>query len=154
VRLGSRGDAVVELGYHEPADLVSLAAAFDFTQRVLGTGSMRALGPYHRRLLGIAGHGGSVPAGVPGFFPLDGTTEWERPTEVLRHATVTAHHLHGGCPMGGSADSDAVVDTRCRVHGIESLYVADVSIAPVPVRANTHLLALCVGERASDLVRG
>ncbi|MER5987663.1 GMC family oxidoreductase N-terminal domain-containing protein [Streptomyces sp. NPDC001787] len=67
----------------------------------------------------------------------------------VREAARTAHHPMGTARMGRVDDPGAVVDTRLRVHGTRGLRVADASVVPVPVRANTNLLALAIGERAA-----
>jgi choline dehydrogenase len=67
-------------------------------------------------------------------------------------AWIDAHVIHyyhpvGTCKMGLTADPNAVVDPRGKVHGLEGVYVADASIIPVIPRANTNIPAAVVGER-------
>lgn len=45
-----------------------------------------------------------------------------------------------------------VVDERLNVHGVKGLKVADLSIAPDNVGANTFTVALTIGEKAAALV--
>ena len=52
--------------------------------------------------------------------------------------------------MGPSDDERAVVDGHGRIHGIEGLRVADVSIMPTSVRNNTHLTCVMLGERIAS----
>jgi choline dehydrogenase-like flavoprotein len=47
----------------------------------------------------------------------------------------------------------AVVDQFGRVHGIEGLRVADASIMPDVVRANTNAATLVIAERIAAFVR-
>jgi len=54
--------------------------------------------------------------------------------------------------MGPDADPMTVVDSGCRVHGTTDLYVADASIMPNIVRANTNLTSIMIGERAAALL--
>ncbi|TDC52091.1 choline dehydrogenase [Micromonospora sp. KC207] len=68
-------------------------------------------------------------------------------------AVDSAYNPAGTCRMGPSGDRDAVVDHRCAVHGIHGLYVADASVLPHMVRANTHLTVVMIGERVADLLR-
>ena len=56
--------------------------------------------------------------------------------------------------MGPATDRSAVVDDQLRVHGIENLRVADSSVMPAIVSANTYATSLMIGEKASDLVLG
>jgi choline dehydrogenase-like flavoprotein len=72
---------------------------------------------------------------------------------IGRHV-ATAFHTVASCRLGARDDPGAVVNERCRVHGIENLYVADLSIAPAIVRANTFATAVMIGERAAQLIDG
>ena len=54
--------------------------------------------------------------------------------------------------MSAFDDPSAVVDPGCRFIGVDNLYVVDVSIAPIIPRANTHLTAVMIAEKASQLL--
>ncbi|KAB7833459.1 GMC family oxidoreductase [Streptomyces mobaraensis] len=71
--------------------------------------------------------------------------------DFVRNAARTAHHPMGTARMGSADDPGAVVDASCRVHGVEGLRVADASVIPVPLRVNTNLAAVAVGERVAAL---
>lgn len=71
----------------------------------------------------------------------------------LRRAVRSAHHLSGTCRMGPATDGDAVVDQLGRVHGLAGLRVADASVLPTTVRANTNLTTIMIAERMADLIR-
>ena len=64
----------------------------------------------------------------------------------------TSHHISGTCKMGPDSDPMAVVDQYCRVRGVEGLRVADASIMPDVIRANTNATAIMIGERVADWV--
>nr|WP_314256827.1 GMC family oxidoreductase N-terminal domain-containing protein [uncultured Devosia sp.] len=64
----------------------------------------------------------------------------------------STYHLAGSCRMGPSSDPTAVVDDQLRVYGLEGLRVADSSILPSMVSANTYASAMLVGEKASDFL--
>ncbi len=66
----------------------------------------------------------------------------------------TCHHISGTCKMGPASDPMAVVDQRGRVHGIQRLRVADASVMPDCIRANTNLTTMMIGERIADFIRG
>ncbi len=59
-------------------------------------------------------------------------------------------HLSGTCKMGPSSDPMAVVDQYCRVYGMEGLRVADASVMPDVIRANTNATTIMIGERVAD----
>ena len=65
----------------------------------------------------------------------------------------TMHHISCTCKMGPASDPMAVVDQYGRVHGIEGLRVADASIMPDCVRANTNVTTMMIGERIADFVK-
>ena len=61
-------------------------------------------------------------------------------------------HLSGTCKMGPNSDGMAVVDQYGRVHGIDGLRVADASIMPDCIRANTNLTTIMIGERVAEWI--
>lgn len=73
---------------------------------------------------------------------------------AIRAAPFVYHHPLGTCRMGTDQDPGAVVDSHCRVRGVDGLMVVDASVMPVTVRAATHLPVLMLAERAVDLIRG
>ena len=77
----------------------------------------------------------------------DALDEW-----LLREVT-TGHHLTSTCKMGSASDPLAVVDQRLRVYGIEGLRIADASVMPDTVRANTNVTTMMIGERLADFIR-
>jgi len=62
-------------------------------------------------------------------------------------------HISGTCKMGPTSDPMAVVDQFCNVRGLGRLRVADASIFPDIVRANTNATAVMVGERVAGFIR-
>ena len=65
----------------------------------------------------------------------------------------TSHHVSGTCKMGPASDRRAVVDNDGRLHGVEGLRVADASIMPDCIRANTNVTSMLIGERIANFLR-
>ena len=63
------------------------------------------------------------------------------------------HHGVGTCLMAPASNPEAVVDQNLKVHGMENLWVADASIMPTVVHANTNVSCIMIGERLSDFVK-
>ena len=71
----------------------------------------------------------------------------------IRRTVVSGQHLTSSCRMGPASDDMAVVDQYGRVHGLEGLRVADASVMPNAVRANTNCTTMMIGERIADFIR-
>ena len=68
----------------------------------------------------------------------------------LRENVSTTWHSLGTCKML-PRDQSGVVDASLNVYGVENLKIADLSIAPRNVAANTNNTALAIGEKAADI---
>ncbi|MBI4220110.1 MAG: mycofactocin system GMC family oxidoreductase MftG [Chloroflexi bacterium] len=98
----------------------------------------------HPRFKGIIGDLVDPPPGILDSDPaLD---EW-----LLKQAS-TMQHISGTCTMGPDSDPMAVVDQYCRVRGVKGLRVADTSVTPDCVRANTNATAIMIGERVASFI--
>jgi choline dehydrogenase-like flavoprotein len=71
----------------------------------------------------------------------------------LLRVVATSHHSSSTCRMGAAEDRSAVVDPHGRVYGVPGLRVADASIMPDCVRANTNYTCMAIGERIAELMR-
>ena len=70
----------------------------------------------------------------------------------LLRVVSTSHHVSSTCRMGGAGDPDAVVDQEGRVYGVDRLRIADASIMPECVRANTNCTSMAIGEWIADFM--
>lgn len=73
--------------------------------------------------------------------------------ELLKAAgdiATTIFHPVGTCKMGH--DSNAVVNDRLQVHGIERLRVVDASVMPKIVSGNTASPVVMIAEKAADMI--
>jgi choline dehydrogenase len=68
----------------------------------------------------------------------------------LTHAVSTYFHPVGTCKIGTGAMS--VVDPELRVHGVDGLRIADASVMPSIVSANTNATVLAIAERAASMM--
>ncbi|MGV3590243.1 MAG: GMC family oxidoreductase [Gammaproteobacteria bacterium] len=71
--------------------------------------------------------------------------------QYVRNTLATVHHPGSTCRMG--SDPLAVVDQELKVHGIAGLRVADASIYPRLVGANTNASVVAIAEKAADMLR-
>ena len=71
----------------------------------------------------------------------------------LRRNISTSYHISGTCKMGTGDDPMAVVDQRLRVRGVSGLRIADASVMPDVVRANTNVTTMMIAERVSDFIK-
>ncbi|OBB67353.1 mycofactocin system GMC family oxidoreductase MftG [Mycobacterium sp. 852014-50255_SCH5639931] len=74
-------------------------------------------------------------------------------THVGEPVWSTSQHLCGTAPMGADNDPRAVVDHRCRVRGIDNLWVIDGSILPAITSRGPHATVVMIGHRAAEFVR-
>jgi choline dehydrogenase len=65
------------------------------------------------------------------------------------HAEAFAH-MAGGRRMG--LDENAVVDPALKVHGLDGLRIADVSVMPPVPSAHSLAAIMAMAERVSDLI--
>ena len=72
----------------------------------------------------------------------------------IRDAVESAYHPCGTCKMGCADDPNAVVDSECRVIGVECLRVVDSSIFPRITNGNLNGPTIMTGEKAADHILG
>ncbi|HEU5270235.1 MAG TPA: GMC oxidoreductase, partial [Jatrophihabitans sp.] len=70
--------------------------------------------------------------------------------QYVRVNATTLWHPVGTCRMG--PDRQAVVDAALCVHGVTGLRVADASVMPDIVAANTNAASIMIGEKCAALV--
>ena len=73
--------------------------------------------------------------------------------QFLRENVDTTWHVLGTCKMA-PREEKGVVDKDLNVYGVRGLKVADMSIVPENVAANTMNTAVMVGEKAADIILG
>ncbi|MBV7339932.1 choline dehydrogenase [Chloroflexi bacterium TSY] len=70
--------------------------------------------------------------------------------DFVRQHCETLYHPVGTCKMG--VDPLAVVNPELQVHGVAGLRVADASIMPEIINANTNAPTIMIGERCAHLI--
>ena len=71
----------------------------------------------------------------------------------LMHNVGTSHHVSCTCKMGPASDALAVVNQHGQVHGMDNLWIADASIMPDCIRANTNATTIMIGERVVEFLQ-
>jgi choline dehydrogenase len=90
--------------------------------------------------------------GVKRIDPTDEDVASDASLETwIRAKLGTSLHTSCSARMGPASDPTAVVDQRCRVHGVEGLRVVDISIMPTITRRGPAATAVMIGERAAAL---
>ncbi|WP_293266987.1 choline dehydrogenase [Neptunomonas sp.] len=72
----------------------------------------------------------------------------------VRENVESAYHPSCTCKIGADEDPMAVLDTQCRVRGVESLRVVDSSIFPTIPNGNLNAPTIMVAEKAADMILG
>ena len=84
------------------------------------------------------------------FLPGEHVTSDADLITYIRDFATTIYHPASSCKMGN--DAMAVVDSRLRINGIRGLRVADASIMPRIINANTNAPCIMIGEKAAALI--
>jgi choline dehydrogenase len=87
--------------------------------------------------------------GTREIWPGQAATSRADVAAFVRAMGSTIWHPCGSCRMG--VDEMAVVDPGLRVRGVDGLRVADASIMPNVVSANTNATCIMIGEKAAAL---
>ncbi len=83
------------------------------------------------------------------FLPGKAVQDDDGLIDHIREYCTCIYHPVGTCKMGN--DPAAVVDHQLRVHGVQGLRVADASIMPFIVNANTNNPCIMIGEKCADM---
>ncbi len=84
--------------------------------------------------------------------PGDGVASEAALLDYVKDTLATVHHPGSTCRM--APEGEGVVDAELKVYGLEGLRVADASIYPRVVGANTNASVVAIAEKASDMILG
>ena len=125
-------DPVIDIGFlKEDADVDTLLKGYKITREILNSSAMQ-------NTTGKEVYTNSSMSD-------DELIHW------IRQRTDTVYHPVSSCRMGSS--SLDVVDSECKVHGLERLRVIDASVMPTLIGGNTNAPTIMLAEKAADLIK-
>jgi len=113
------------------ADRLVAADAMRFTRRIMAAGALAKYRPEE-------------------FKPGPDAADDDALIRAAGDLGTTIFHPIGTCKMGN--DSQAVVDDKLRVHGIQGLRVIDASVMPLITSGNTNAPTTMIAEKGAEMV--
>lgn len=86
------------------------------------------------------------------LFPGQSVQSDAQIAEFIREKAESIYHPVGTCKMGATDQPDSVVDTQCRVIGIQGLRVVDASVMPRLIGGNTNAPTMMLAERVAEMI--
>ncbi|KAH8276464.1 hypothetical protein KR044_009814 [Drosophila immigrans] len=124
----------------QPEDVATLLRGIRFQERLLDT-------PAYRAAAAQLSHIPVAECDAGHEYRSDGY--WRC---YARYFSTTCYHQSGTLKMSPASDGQACVSPRLRLHGVKNLRVADASVMPNVVSANTNAATIMIGERAADFI--
>jgi len=128
-----------------PLKLINGTGVSGLAKAVGATAVLAAPAPLRRAMIGAAIKPGRLIAGDAAAKPIS--------DEEILEATGASFHPTSTCAIGAESDPMAVVDPYCRVYGVEGLRVADASVMPKIISANTNMPTIMIAERVAEFMR-
>lgn len=128
-----------------PLKLINSTGLSGLARAIGATAVLAAPAPLRRAMIGAAIRPGRLVADEKSTYPIS--------DDDILDSTGASFHPASTCAIGAADDRMAVVDPQCRVYGVEGLRVADASVMPAIVSANTNMPAIMIGERVAEFMR-
>jgi choline dehydrogenase-like flavoprotein len=128
-----------------PLKLINGTGVAGVFKAVGATAVLAAPAPLRRAVIGATIKPGRLVAAADSIRPVS--------EEEILEATGASFHPASTCAIGAESDPLAVVDPHCRVYGVAGLRVADASVMPKIVSANTNMPTIMIAERVAEFMR-
>jgi choline dehydrogenase-like flavoprotein len=128
-----------------PLRLINGVGWAGFAKAIGATAVLGAPGPLRRAAIGGAIKPGRLVADAAAAYPVS--------DDEILDASGSSFHPSSTCAMGAADNPMAVVDPQCRVYGVQGLRVADASVMPKIVSANTNTPTMMIAERVAEFIR-
>jgi len=128
-----------------PLKLINGTGLPGLVKEIGATAVLSAPAAVRRAMIGSAIRPGRLIADEAKTYPIS--------DEEILDASGSSFHPSCTCAIGAEADPMAVVDPYCRVYGIQGLRVADASVMPRIVSANTNTPTVMIAERVAEFMR-
>jgi choline dehydrogenase-like flavoprotein len=138
-------DEIYLMPRQAPLKLINGTGLSGIAKAIGATAVLAAPAPLRRAMIGAAIK--------PGRLVADGTSTYPISDDDILDATGASFHPASTCAIGAADDPMAVVDPQCRVYGVEALRVADASVMPNIVSANTNMPTIMIAERVAEFMR-
>lgn len=126
--------------FSEPDDIDVLVEGIKFSIKIVETEALKKYGATYDK----------TPVKGCESFKFGSDPYWRC---AVKRDTSPMYHQSSSCKMGPKTDPYNVVDSKLCVHGLEGLRIADTSIMPSIVSANTMAAAIMIGEKAADFIK-
>jgi len=128
-----------------PLKLINDVGLLGVAKAIGATAVLSAPARLRRAMIGAAIKPGRLIADEKSTYPIS--------DDDILDATGASFHPASTCAIGAADDPMAVVDPSCRVYGVEGLRVADASVMPTIVSANTNMPTIMIAERVAEFMR-
>jgi len=128
-----------------PLKLINGTGLSGIAKAIGATAVLAAPAPLRRAVIGAAIKPGRLIAGETESHPIS--------DDEILDASGASFHPASTCAIGDADNRMAVVDPQCRVYGIGGLRVADASVMPNIVSANTNIPTIMIAERVAEFIR-